>query len=128
MTNSNFLLCFITKEWYFWGNITIFHLFCFNMIASFWTWQMTILGCFWLFGLASPLKQLRRSYNSDIPAGGFQQTTGLSKMLIQKIFLNVHNVLTQRINDIRLYFFTLAHLKQNLTAIIFIVDIIMYLN
>jgi len=55
MTTYKLLLCFITKEWYFWGNITIFYLFIFNiMMASFWTWQMTIFGCFWLFRLASP--------------------------------------------------------------------------
>ena len=31
MTNYKLLLCVITKEWYLWGNITIFHLFYFNM-------------------------------------------------------------------------------------------------
>ena len=48
------MLCFITNEWYFWSNITIIYLFCFNMIASFWTWQMTIFGLLLAIRLASP--------------------------------------------------------------------------
>jgi len=54
MTNYKLLLSFISREWYFWGNITLFHFFFYNMITSFLTWKTSILYYFWLFRLVSP--------------------------------------------------------------------------
>jgi len=34
----------INKNWYFWGNLTVFCLFHFNIISSFWKWQMDFMG------------------------------------------------------------------------------------
>ena len=44
-----FMLLFFTKEWYFWGNITVFYLFNFNIIASFWTWHTDYFRLLWSF-------------------------------------------------------------------------------
>ena len=38
------MLCFINTIWYFWGNLTLFCLFHFNIISSFWKWQMDFFG------------------------------------------------------------------------------------
>jgi len=44
MVNLQLILCFINTNWYFWGNLTVFCLFHFNIISSFWKWQMDFLG------------------------------------------------------------------------------------
>ena len=44
MVNYQLILCFINTYWYFWGNLTVFCLFHFNIISSFWKWQMDFLG------------------------------------------------------------------------------------
>jgi len=49
MVNLLLILFFITKDLYFWGNITMFYLFYFNIIASFWTWQIGYFGLLWSF-------------------------------------------------------------------------------
>jgi len=50
------ILCFITKELYFWGKLLICYLFYFNMITSFWTVKNDFFGCFWPL----PLNTIRR--------------------------------------------------------------------
>jgi len=41
MVNKRLMLSFITN---FWGNLTVFCLFHFNIISSFWKWQMDFWG------------------------------------------------------------------------------------
>jgi len=41
---NNMVLCYITKEWYFCGYLTIFYLIYYIMIASFWTWKLDYCG------------------------------------------------------------------------------------
>jgi len=49
-------LYLIDKEWNFWGHITIFYLFYFNIIASCLNMtKIILLYCLWTFGPAPPL-------------------------------------------------------------------------
>jgi len=56
MTNYKLFLSFISKEWYFWGKITLFHFFItIIMMTSFWTWKWLFCTTFGYFALSLPL-------------------------------------------------------------------------
>jgi len=44
-SRKQLFLCFLSKECYFWGTITMSYLLHFNIVASFWTWQIDCLMC-----------------------------------------------------------------------------------
>jgi len=44
VVNYQLIICFFNTNWYFWGNLTVFCLFHFNIISCFWKWQMDFLG------------------------------------------------------------------------------------